>query len=257
MLKAYRDKRQPIKDCLFDTNSPCTTAVRTFSISERMNELEEQRSQLEKAIDTLGFQINDKKRKVFNAEVMHKSLAKFSQIYDKATPLEIKELLPYFIDHIKFTNQEIQIALFDQPTEKGLFVNRSDGCAPEFSEWLPIVSTCNQFFYSFEYQKVKRLSKRKIAKKNREKEYVNPIERAHEFQLIMQKERLNQSPLARKLGISRIRIHQILSLLKLPKEQQNHILQNGKKQIITERKLRTKFGSNSFHLADADPRNHL
>ncbi len=107
------------------------------SISEKLSDLEEQRAQLERAIDTLQFEIDEKKRKVFNAEIMHKSLTQFSQIYDKATPQEIKDLLPYFVDHIIFIPQEIQIALFDQPTEKGLFVNHSGGCAPECIEWLP------------------------------------------------------------------------------------------------------------------------
>ncbi len=116
---------------------------------------------------------------------------------------------------------------------------------------LPIVSTCNQFFYSFEYQKVKRISKRKIARQKRENEYVNPIERAQKYQKMIKEQGLNQSKLAKKLNISKIRIHQILSLLKFPKEQQDYILQNGKKQIITERKLRyllkqKKFQDTSF-----------
>ena len=66
------------------------------------------------------------------------SLTKFSQIYDKATPMEIKELLPYFVESIIFTPEEIKIALFDQPTDKGLFlVNHSNQSSLELSEWLP------------------------------------------------------------------------------------------------------------------------
>ena len=35
-------------------------------------------------------------------------------------------------------NPIIKIALFDQPVEKGLFVNHSEGGAPECIEWLPV-----------------------------------------------------------------------------------------------------------------------
>ena len=70
--------------------------------------------------------------------------------------------------------------------------------------------------------------------------YENPIEKALEFQRIMQVENLNQSQLARKLRISRVRVCQLLNLLKLPEDQQKYILEYGKKEIITERSLRNE-----------------
>ena len=60
-----------------------------------------------------------------------------------------------------------------------------------------------------------------------------------EYEWIMKKEQLTQSELARKLGISRVRVNQILKLIKLPQEQRDHILDNVNKELITERKLRT------------------
>ncbi|MCK5617671.1 hypothetical protein KAR91_88215 [Candidatus Pacearchaeota archaeon] len=54
----------------------------------------------------------------------------------------------------------------------------------------------------------------------------------------MQTEGLNQSQLAAKLGVSRVRVNQFLALLKLPEERQSEILEYGKKQMITERSLR-------------------
>lgn len=107
------------------------------SVSEKLDALEEQRNQLQNTIDTLGFQIDDRKRKVFNAEVIHKSLNQFKQVYKKGAPLEIKELLPCFVEHITFSPQEIKIALYDQPINKGLFVNHSSESSLESSEWLP------------------------------------------------------------------------------------------------------------------------
>lgn len=109
------------------------------SVGERVDALEELRSQLERTIDTVTYQINDLKRKAYNAEVMHQSLVKFNQICEKSSALELKELLPYFVNYIRFTPQEIKIALYDQPADKGLFVNHSSAGALELVEWLPQV----------------------------------------------------------------------------------------------------------------------
>jgi len=49
---------------------------------------------------------------------------------------------------------------------------------------------------------------------------------------------LSQTQLAKQLGISRVRVTQVLNLLKLPKEKQDYILKNGKDKLITERTLR-------------------
>jgi len=68
--------------------------------------------------------------------------------------------------------------------------------------------------------------------------YENPIEKAIGFQRIMQEENLNQTQLARKSEISRVRVHQLLNLLKLPEHQQKYILEYGKEKRITERSLR-------------------
>jgi len=68
--------------------------------------------------------------------------------------------------------------------------------------------------------------------------YENPIEKTLEFKRIMREENLNQNQLARKLGISRVRICQLLNLLKLPEDQQKYILEYGKQNMITKRSLR-------------------
>ena len=55
---------------------------------------------------------------------------------------------------------------------------------------------------------------------------------------MIREEGLTKSQLADKLGISRVRVTQILNLLKLPKERQDYILEHGKDELITERMLR-------------------
>ena len=58
---------------------------------------------------------------------------------------------------------------------------------------------------------------------------------------MMKEENLSQIELSRKLGISRVRVTQYLNLLKLPKMQLDHIMQNGEKEKITKRSLRSGF----------------
>lgn len=58
---------------------------------------------------------------------------------------------------------------------------------------------------------------------------------------MMKEGNLSQIELARELGISRVRVTQYLNLLRLPKAQLDYIMQNGKEEKITERRLRNGF----------------
>ena len=83
----------------------------------------------------------------------------------------------------------------------------------------------------------------KVTKANQIKHiYRNPIYLAREYkQMIDNGQVKNQSDLARKLGVSRVRIHQILSLLKLDTLIIQELEKFGdplKSRIITERMLR-------------------
>ncbi|MFH1318992.1 MAG: hypothetical protein ABIH71_08280, partial [Candidatus Omnitrophota bacterium] len=112
---------------------------KTKSISIKLDELETQRENLERDIDTLGFEIDKIRQQVLNAQVIHQALVKFSQIYDRAEPMDIKELLPNFVQRIIWKPTEIEIALYDQPIQKGQFpsINHSNKNALEFVDWLP------------------------------------------------------------------------------------------------------------------------
>lgn len=98
--------------------------------------------------------------------------------------------------------------------------------------------SCKNFLYSFELQRDRIISKRKLQHQNHINSYVNPIKQAKAYQEVMQEENLNQNQLAKKLGISRVRVNQVLNLLKLPEDQQKYVLEHGKKEMITERQLR-------------------
>ena len=72
----------------------------------------------------------------------------------------------------------------------------------------------------------------------------NPLEKAMEFERIMKDDNLTQSALTQKLRISRVRVSQILNLPKLPQEKIDYILEKRKKEMITERQLRSKLNLN-------------
>ena len=68
--------------------------------------------------------------------------------------------------------------------------------------------------------------------------YVNPIMRAKGYAEMFRTEGITKNQLAQRLGISRVRVTQMLKLLNLPQKQQDYILKHGKEEMITERKLR-------------------
>ncbi len=73
------------------------------------------------------------------------------------------------------------------------------------------------------------------------KTYRNPIIYAQELAEEMRREGLTQAELARKHGISRTRVNQWLSLLKLPNKETRRILAMGdlwERRLVTERNLR-------------------
>ena len=69
----------------------------------------------------------------------------------------------------------------------------------------------------------------------------NPLVVAMELAQEMRREGITQAELARKHGISRARVNQWLSLLKLPEGERKRILSMGdhwERRVVTERRLR-------------------
>ena len=80
-----------------------------------------------------------------------------------------------------------------------------------------------------------------LIKQRNEKTYRNPIIQAREMNLMMEMGELSRADLARKLGLSRARVTQMLNLLKLPEELIAEIEEMGdywSRQLVTERQLR-------------------
>ena len=97
---------------------------------------------------------------------------------------------------------------------------------------LPVHDCCKNFLYSFELQRDRIISKRKLQHQNHIDSYINPLTKAFKYERILKEENLSKSQLAGKLGISRVRVTQMLSLLKLPKKMQDYVLKHAKYATI-------------------------
>ena len=137
--KVLENKLKPISDQINNVFESITKGItKTSSINKNLLKLEEQKENLALEIENIGFEITKLKSKVLNAKIMHSGLKEFSQICDAATSEELKELIPRFVEKIIFTPTEIKIALFDQPTNKGLLkCNHPELGALNGSNWLP------------------------------------------------------------------------------------------------------------------------
>ena len=81
----------------------------------------------------------------------------------------------------------------------------------------------------------------RLIKERNKKTYRNPIILAREMTLMMEMEELSRADPARKLGLSRARVTQMLNLLGLPEMLISEIEEMGdnwSRQLVTERKLR-------------------
>ena len=78
-------------------------------------------------------------------------------------------------------------------------------------------------------------------KRKPKKTFRNPIILAREMAIMMEMEELSRAELARKLGLSRARVTQMLNLLGLPEMLISEIEEMGdywSRQLVTERQLR-------------------
>ena len=89
------------------------------SIGRKIIELEEQKEQLEGETLDVEIQIEDTQKKVVSAETLKNSLTTFKELYEKATPVEKKELVRLQINQLIWSPNKIQIALFQGQLQPG------------------------------------------------------------------------------------------------------------------------------------------
>ena len=139
--KIQENKLKPTQDSINNILDAISKGIKNRSVTEKLTEFEAQKEEMVKDIQNIDFEIDRVKQQVLSAEVMHESLVRFSQIYETATPLELKELLPRFVERITWKATEIEIALFNREEERGQSSttpsNHSGGGALDVIKWLP------------------------------------------------------------------------------------------------------------------------
>ena len=112
------------------------------------------------------------------------------------------------------------------------------GCLENF--WLPGLDNCKNLSDSFRY-KSKSLKKQRSSKtKKKEPPGPHPLHIAKKFQHQIEAGSVNKAELARRHGMSRARVTQIMNLLNLESRIKEEILNMSQpeQQYFTERKLR-------------------
>ena len=82
------------------------------SISQKIIDLEEQKSQIEQEMMENEATLAEAKQKAISVAQMEQKLMTFEELYNEATPEGQKDLLRLHINHLIYTPDEIQLALF-------------------------------------------------------------------------------------------------------------------------------------------------
>ena len=100
------------------------------------------------------------------------------------------------------------------------------------------------FISEFNLSEITEENKSPVIKKKEVQKYRNPIEIALRMEKIINEGNITRAELARRVGISDVRVTQYMNLLKLPPRIKKKILQKGEAIGISERKLRSLIGNN-------------
>jgi len=229
------------------------TAKRTNTtevLLKRMSEATQQEKQIEGEITEIDFQIKEVRNKVINAEVMRDSLVKFVDLFEEGNDDERKDLMRLIVHKVIWTPEEIKYALYDRPVDTTYIDNpdREEALALSSADAEPLnelrretsVIWLTEKIY---YHSAKRRRKIGIGIKPEKPQRIktNPILQALKFQeLLSSKEVKSKNELARKLGLSRVRMTQMMNLLKLNPEiiQKIYSFEPAAFNFLTERRLR-------------------
>ena len=114
-------------------------------------------------------------------------------------------------------------------------------------EWLPGTDNCKNLSDSFQYKSKSLKTEPSLKVKKKNPPGPHPLHIAEKFQKLLESGSVNKAELARRDGISRARVTQIMNLLKLESKIKEEILNMSQsdQRYFTERKLRKIAGLSS------------
>ncbi len=128
------------------------------------------------------------------------------------------------------------------PSEnKGDTAEQAATVPPVVLSWLPGADNCRNFFERFTFcpESLKRRAKPDI-EESQGSAYRHPLLLAYEFQELLEAEVVNnRAAIARRYKLSRARVTQVMSLLRLPEEIRQYVisLPPGEQQLYSGRRL--------------------
>ena len=87
------------------------------TISQKIIDLEEEKSQIEQEMMENEATLAEIKQKAVSAAQMEQKLTTFEELFNESTPEEQKDLLQMHINYLIYTPDGIQLALFDSANE--------------------------------------------------------------------------------------------------------------------------------------------
>ena len=97
------------------------------TISQKIIDLEEQKSQIEQEMMENEATLAEAKQKAASIALWEQKLTTFEDIFNEATPEEQKDLLRLHINHLIYTPDGIQLALFRSSSEADRSEVQRDG----------------------------------------------------------------------------------------------------------------------------------
>ena len=118
-------------DALVESIAGRKVGIKT--ISQKIIDLEEQKSQIEQEMMDNEATLAEVKQKAVSVAHFQQKLTTFEELFDEATPKERKDLIKMHINYLIYTPNAIQLALFDSANETDrIKVQREEtvGCPP-------------------------------------------------------------------------------------------------------------------------------
>ena len=116
LMQAQENYRRSLKDIdkrldvLVESIAGRKVGIKT--ISQKIIDLEEQKSQIEQEMMENEATLAEEKQKAVSVAQMEQKLTTFEELFDEATPEERKDLLRLHINHLVYTPDGISLALF-------------------------------------------------------------------------------------------------------------------------------------------------
>lgn len=114
-----------------------STSDNTILVKEELDKLAIRKKQVETGLQALEDTIAEIEKETISQELIKLALNKFTDLFDSLPPYRQKELFRLTVNKVLLSDEEIKIALYGRPPEKGLLDICETGIRSQTVNWLP------------------------------------------------------------------------------------------------------------------------